>query len=112
MNKNNRDAMYTLMRFGAACLEEHRESSSDLDGDWLQERATECGLLEFRTVTEGCGPECQCEDFPSECLFPRSGVARLLADKNLAEAWKELIEATDTSWLSDAFNSANGAYQP
>src|SRR5574337_1277710 len=93
------------MRFGAACLAEHRESISGLDGDWLQERAIEVGLLEAREMNEPCGPNCECDTFPTECLFPRVGVSCLLGGTNLADAWHELCHQHDAalklaqSWL-------------
>src|SRR5574337_1152626 len=95
--QTTKDAMLALMRFGAACLSEHREYISDLDGDWLQERAIEVGLLEAREMNEPCGPDCECEAFPTECLFPRSGVSRLLGGDNLINAWHELCAQHDAA---------------
>ena len=92
-----KDRMLALMRFGAACLSEHREYISDLEGDWLQERAVEVGLLETRKVNEPCSPSCECNRFPTECLFPCSGVSRLLGGDNLINAWHEFCEQRDAA---------------
>lgn len=95
--QTTKDAMLALMRFGAACLAEHREYISGLDGDWLQERAIEVGLLEVREMSEPCGPDCECEAFPTACLFPCSGVSRLLGADNLINAWLDLCEQRDSA---------------
>ncbi len=60
--------MTPLEQFGLACLKESRSELADLDGGWLQDKAEELGLLVWVPVTEPCGENCRCEDFPTECL--------------------------------------------
>lgn len=58
-------------KFGMAVLDEMQEGYQDLDAEWVQTSAVECGLLEAVTVTEPCDPDqCVCAeagDFPVEC---------------------------------------------
>lgn len=66
-----------VIRFAGLVLKEHRNDGypGDIDGDFLQQAAIECGLIEERTVTEPCGENCSCAevtmpaDFPTTCYF-------------------------------------------
>lgn len=60
-----------LARFGALVLDAHREEIADLDAEWLESTAVECGLLASVEMTERCGEGCLCAeygDFPQGCL--------------------------------------------
>lgn len=56
-----------------------------LDGDWLQDAAHACGLIEDRQVIEPCGKACACDgivDFPTTCFFVTdAGNAAMAASK-------------------------------
>ena len=60
--------------FGRWALEQHCNDGepSDVDGDDLQDKAVELGLLVYVPVTEPCGERCWCAEFhgefPCECL--------------------------------------------
>ena len=55
--------------FALAVLKEYSDSGySDLDGCWIQDKAVEWGLMDAVKVTESCGEDCICEDFPMTCL--------------------------------------------
>jgi hypothetical protein len=46
------------------------DERGDIDGGWLQERATELGVLIPVAVTEPCGERCDCADLggiPGTC---------------------------------------------
>ena len=90
--QTTKDVMLALMRFGAACLAEHRKDLTDLDGGWLQTLAVEDGLLELRFVNADCGPDCH-----DEHLFVRKEVLHLLAGDNLMDAWNELCNQRDAA---------------
>lgn len=69
-----------LARFGAMVLDEARDALGDLGGDWLQDTAVECGLLEAVEVTEPCDPEtCRCAEygFPTQC-YRRTDAAKAM----------------------------------
>lgn len=65
------------VRFAGHVLKAHRNEGypGDVDGGYLQRRATECGLLEERTMSAPCGEQCACaevlsdEEFPTVCYF-------------------------------------------
>lgn len=69
--------MTKATRFAGLVLKQHRNDGypGDVDGDFLQQSAIECGLIEERTVTEPCGENCSCAevtmpvDFPTTCYF-------------------------------------------
>ena len=60
------------IRFAGHVLNAHRNEGypGDVDGGYLQRRATECGLLEERTVSAPCGEQCACAEVLSEQEFP------------------------------------------
>lgn len=63
-----REELERLRRFVRAIIIEGHQG--DVDGGWLQEAATDAGVLVEVEVYEPCGPECTCEewdDFPQTC---------------------------------------------
>lgn len=66
--------MSGAIRFAGMVLETHRNNGEpgDLDGDFLQNAAEKCGLIERMEVSAPCCEGCTCAgiaDFPTECLF-------------------------------------------
>jgi hypothetical protein len=63
-----------LARFGRWALDTHRDAYFDLDGDDLQDKAVEFGLLTEVEVAAPCSGDCVCaeyygdDDFPVQCL--------------------------------------------
>lgn len=68
-NRNLKAAQH----FAGIVLYEHRNPDpGDLDAALLENLATRSGLLEYRDVTEPCGPGCVCAEageLPGECHF-------------------------------------------
>ena len=62
--------MTPLEQFAIDVLNQSRESFADVDGGWIQDRATELGILVPVPVTEACGENCQCAEygFPADCF--------------------------------------------
>lgn len=59
-----------LERLAIEVLDASRENMTDVDGGWLQDKATDLGILVETRVTEACNEEfCACAEygFPSEC---------------------------------------------
>lgn len=60
--------------FGRWYFREMRTNGGgDIDGGAAQDKALELGLLQWVTVTEPCGEDCNCMlygEFPQECLQP------------------------------------------
>jgi len=73
--------MTPFEKFAIAVLEESRDELADLEGGWLQDKAEEFGLLVRVPVTEPCGNDCRCEDFPQDCLRYSPSVKKLLEHK-------------------------------
>lgn len=69
--------------FAGKVLAESREYLADLDGAWLQDTATECGLLECVILPGSCGEDCRCDESavsnePRECYrFTDAGRAAI-----------------------------------
>ena len=49
--------------FAGKVIAEIRDSLADLDGGWLQNTMTECGMLECVTLQGSCGDECRCDEW-------------------------------------------------
>ena len=73
--------------FAGKVLAESREYLADLDGAWLQDTATECGLLECVILPGSCGEDCRCDESsvsnePRECYrFTDAGRAAIAEGK-------------------------------
>lgn len=72
----------------------------DLDGGTVQEMAEACGLITPRTMTEPCGPVCNCmeagAEFPTTCY--RKTYLRSLAQQSTADKASEVRAAEDAEY--------------
>lgn len=100
-DETNRNETQALARFGLMCLEESRELLGDLDGAWLQDKATECGLLEPVEVTEQnvcSGDEADyCECAIGDTCYRRTAASRALGSSEKASA----LHAPSCRWPQD-----------
>jgi hypothetical protein len=79
-----------LATLGLACLDEARQELGDLDGGWLEDKATELGVLTAHEVTEPCRPDhegCRCAEYGFPCICYR--------DSEAVKAYRALVAACE-----------------
>ena len=64
-------ALRPLLAFAVAVLHEHQQGMGDVDGGWLQDKATELGVLVGVEVTAPCGDDCICAEYGFPCICYR-----------------------------------------
>lgn len=67
----------SLGRFAGMVLSTHRREHQGIEGDYLEELAIECGLLETRVVTDYCGENCMCDPGFTCCFLTEKGRAAI-----------------------------------